>query len=253
MKVEALEFYVNGFMKEAFAMGGTMEPKDINEEKTYPSSLQNYLIDTGDKVILVDTGVPVETPDFPKSPNQKIYTGEKKADFLKALEAIGYTIEDIDIVLLTHKHPDHAGELRRFKNAKIYVSKIEADEMKLEGENIVRIDFTDGPYREFEASQKIVDGVYMIPAYGHTKGNSLVIAEEKEFVYMLHGDITYTDEALLKKHLSIVFEDKEAARKTLENVYTFVKNNKTVYLSTHTPEGVVSLKEKKIFEITSSY
>lgn len=249
MEVKVLEFYENGYMKEAFAMGGTMAKEEIREEKSYPASLQNYLIDTGDKVILVDTGMPIETPDFPKNPNQKIYTGEKKNNFLEALELNGYKVEDIDIVLLTHKHPDHSGELRKFSNAKIYLSRIEADEMKLEGDNIVKVDFVDGPYKNFSSSQKIAEGIYMLPAYGHTKGNSLVIVEEKEFFYMLHGDVTYTDEALVKKELSIVYEDKEAAIATLNTVYEFVKNNKTVYLSTHTPESLVSLRDKKIFEL----
>lgn len=249
MEVKVLEFYENGYMKEAFAMGGTMAKEKINEEKIYTSSLQNYLIDTGDKVILVDTGMPVETPDFPKNPNQKIYTGEKKNNFLEALEVNGYKVEDIDIVILTHKHPDHSGELRRFTNAKIYISSIEAQEMKLEGDNIIKVDFTDGPYKNFSASQKIVDGIHMLPAYGHTKGNSIVVAEEGDYFYMFHGDVTYTDEALVKKELSIVFEDKDAAWSTLNTVYDFVKNNKTIYLSTHTPESIDSLKNKKIFEL----
>ena len=55
MKVLALEFYKNGEMKEGFAFGGSLEKEKINPEKTYPSSLQNYLIDTGKEVILVDT------------------------------------------------------------------------------------------------------------------------------------------------------------------------------------------------------
>ena len=69
-------------MNEALALGGSLEKENINPNKKYPASLQNYLIDTGKEVILIDTGLPVETPDFEKS-LMKCYTGERKLQILK--------------------------------------------------------------------------------------------------------------------------------------------------------------------------
>ena len=66
---------------------------------------------------------------------------------------------------------------------------------------------------------------------------------------MLHGDVTYVDAALHANKLSIVFEDLPAARETLDRVREFVKNNPTVYLSTHTPEGPVNLEGKLIMKL----
>ena len=54
---------------------------------------------------------------------------------------------------------------------------------------------------------------------------------------MIHGYVTYTDEALYMNKLSIATEDKVAARDTLNKVREFIKNNPTVYVSTHTPLG----------------
>lgn len=34
-------------MQETFAFAGWIQPEEIREDKTYPSSLQSYLIDTG--------------------------------------------------------------------------------------------------------------------------------------------------------------------------------------------------------------
>ena len=249
MIVKALEFYKNGYMKELFAFGGSMDKSLIDMNKKYPASLQNFLIDTGKEVILIDTGLPVETKDFEKKPDEMLYTGEKVANFIEALENVGYKIEDIDKVIVTHKHPDHSGELRLFKNAKIYISQIEADAMNLIGENIIRVNFESGKYKNFEKSEKIADGIYMLPAYGHTKGNSIVIAENNDINYMFHGDITYVDAALKENQLSVVFEDKDLARKTLDTVREFIKENDTIYLSTHSPESLVSLQEKKIMRL----
>ena len=80
-------------------------------------------------------------------------------------------------------------------------------------------------------------------------GNSIVIAEDEELFYMFHGDVTYTDEALYANKLSVVFEDIQSARQTLNNVREFVKNHPTVYLSTHTPLGHENLENKKIIDL----
>ena len=67
-----------------------------------------------------------------------------------------------------------------------------ADELKLE--NVVPVDFTDGAYKNFEKCQKIADGVYYIQAAGHTTGTSIIVVEDGGLNYLIHGDVTYTDE-----------------------------------------------------------
>ena len=121
--------------------------------------------------------------------------------------------------------------------------------MKLEGENIIPVEFTDGSYHNFTKSQKIVDGIYLIEAKGHTTGNSIVIVEDDDKYYMIHGDVTYTDEALYENKLSIIYEDIDLARQTLDNVREFISNNPTVYLSTHTPLGYENLENDAIVDL----
>ena len=119
--------------------------------------------------------------------------------------------------------------------------------------NIVPVPFTDGAYKNFPESQKIADGVWFIRAEGHTKGNSIVIVEDASegIYYMIHGDITYVDEALYANKLSVVFEDLEAARTTMDRVREFVTNNPTVYLSTHTPQGPENLAARRIVDLNN--
>ncbi len=248
MKIIALKYYDGGFMTQAFAFGGT-RPKEQCKDVKYRSSLQNFLIDDGKDVILSDTGLPNETADIAKKDDAPLWMGNKIATFAEALAKAGYKPQDITKIFITHKHPDHTGELRMFPNAKIYISKTEADAMKLTGDNVVRVEFTDGPYKNFSKSQRITDNLVLVQAEGHTKGNSVGILEDNGTYYMFHGDVTYCDAALKEDELSIVFEDKEKARETLTRVREFCKNNPTVYCSTHCPEGYENLEQKKIVKL----
>lgn len=59
IKVIPLKYYDDGFMTQAFAFGGTRD-KEKCEDVKYGSSLQNFLIDDGNEVILSDTGIQLE-------------------------------------------------------------------------------------------------------------------------------------------------------------------------------------------------
>ncbi|MBE6488477.1 MAG: MBL fold metallo-hydrolase [Methanosphaera stadtmanae] len=251
MKIQAIKYYENGFMTQPFAFGGEEGMDKFDPSIKYRASLQNYVIQTENDLILVDTGIPENFEDPERDDNAPIYNGDRIKSYLSALQDLGYKPEDVTKILLTHKHIDHSGELKSFPNAKIYLSKTEASELNLEGDNVVAVEFTDGSYHNFPKSQKIVDGIYLIEAIGHTTGNSIIIAEDEDKYYMIHGDVTYTDEALYANKLSIVFEDIEAARQTLDNVRQFIAENPTVYLSTHTPLGPENLENQAIMDLNN--
>ncbi|MBE6528234.1 MAG: MBL fold metallo-hydrolase [Thermoplasmata archaeon] len=249
MKIQAVKFSENGFATQPFAMGGEEGVEAYDANVKYRSSLQNYVIDTGDEVILVDTGLPKESPDTVPDKDALICVGSRITDYVSALKDLGYSPEQVTRILITHKHEDHTGEIRSFPNAKVYISPEDADALGLEGDNIIRVKYDDGPYKNFPACKKIIDGIYFIEAKGHTKGNSIIVAEDDGLYYMMHGDITYTDEALYANKLSVVFEDLEAARATMDNVREFIRNNPTVYLSTHTPLGYENLENRKVIDL----
>ena len=169
---------------------------------------------------------------------------------MEAFRNLGYKPEQVTKILLTHRHNDHSGELKSFPNAKIYVNADELDAAELQGiDNIVPVTFTDGAYYNFPESQKIQDGIYFIKAKGHTKGNSIVVVEDGGLFYMLHGDITYVDEALYENKQSVVFDNLQDALTTLGRVREFVRNHPTVYCGTHTPQGYENLEAKRVIDL----
>ncbi|MBR6426623.1 MAG: MBL fold metallo-hydrolase [Clostridia bacterium] len=250
MIIKAVKFRKDGFYTQPFVFGGEEGPEKFDPTVRYRGSLQNYLIDTGDEVILVDTGLPAGTPEEMPDEKSPLFTGKDICSYMEAFAALGYKPEKVTKILLTHKHGDHSGELRSFPQAKIYVNADETDAAELQGlDNIVPVSFTDGTYYNFPASQRIAEGVYYIKAKGHTNGNSIVIVESDGLFYMLHGDITYVDEALYANKLSVVYEDRAAAREALDRVREFVRNNPTVYCGTHTPQGYENLEAKRVMDL----
>ncbi|MBR1758235.1 MAG: MBL fold metallo-hydrolase [Lachnospiraceae bacterium] len=250
MEIKAVKFRTDGFYTQPFVFGGEEGPEKFDKNVRYRGSLQNYLIDTGDEVILVDTGLPAGTPEEVPDENSVLYTGKDICSYMEAFAALGYRPEQVTTILLTHKHSDHSGCLSQFPNAKIYVNADEMEAAELQGlENLVPVTFTDGAYYNFPASQKIRDGIYFIKAKGHTNGNSIIIVENEGLFYMIHGDITYVDEALYANKLSVVFDDLAADRETMDRVREFVKNHPTVYMGTHTPQGYENLEAKRVMDL----
>ncbi|MBR1901581.1 MAG: MBL fold metallo-hydrolase [Bacteroidaceae bacterium] len=250
MKIKAVKFRKDGFYTQPFVFGGEEGPEKFDKNVRYRGSLQNYLIDTGSEVILVDTGLPAGFPEEVPNEDSLIFIGKDISSYMDAFKALGYKPEQVTKILVTHKHADHTGELKSFPNAKIYVNEEEMDAEELQGlTNLVPVSYTDGAYYNFPESQKIADGIYYIKAKGHTKGNSIIVVEMDGLFYMLHGDITYVDEALYEDKLSVVFDDQAAARETLNRVREFVRNHPTVYCGTHTPQGYESLEAKRVMDL----
>ncbi|MBP5193821.1 MAG: MBL fold metallo-hydrolase, partial [Clostridia bacterium] len=159
MIIKAVKFRKDGFYSQPFAFGGEDGPDKYDAHVRYRGSLQNYLIDAGDEVILVDTGLSAGTPEEKPNEASPAYTGKDVCSYMEAFSALGYKPDQVTKILLTHKHADHSGELRSFPNAKIYVNEDELSAAELQGiPNIVPVGFTDGAYYNFPESQKIRDG-----------------------------------------------------------------------------------------------
>ena len=250
MEIKAVKFREDGFYSQPFVFGGEEGMDKFDPKVRYRGSLQNYLIDLGGEVVLVDTGLPAGTPEEVPDETSLAFTGKDICSYMEAFAALGYKPEQVTKIVLTHRHSDHSGELKSFPNAKLYVNADELGAAELQGlENIVPVTFTDGAYYNFPETQIIAPGIRMIKAKGHTNGNSIVIVENDGLFYMIHGDITYVDEALYQNKLSVVFDDLPAARVTQDRIIEFIRNHPTVYCGTHTPQGYENLEAKRVMDL----
>src|SRR4030065_1238062 len=76
-----------------------------------------WYIKAGDKHVLVDTGL--SSPAIQRYLFGRPY--EEIASFEEALNALGLTPGDIDIVIQTHLHYDHCGNTTKCTRAKVIV------------------------------------------------------------------------------------------------------------------------------------
>jgi glyoxylase-like metal-dependent hydrolase (beta-lactamase superfamily II) len=145
---------------------------------TVPTSFSPLLVNTGRKLVLIDTGTGGQLGPT---------TGLMGA----ALAAAGVRPQQIDTILISHFHPDHINGIKDkdgrkvFANAEIMVSAPEwafwmddarlaaaADGMKTQFLNARRI-FRDiaGEVKRFEPGAELAPGITSIAAFGHTPGH----------------------------------------------------------------------------------
>ncbi len=243
--IKPLVTFKEGWMTERFVFGGTK--KSGFADKKYVYQITSYLNDTGEKVILIDTSFPEFINQLPPEMNLGVCIGKRSQTFEEALNQVGYKKEDVDQIILTHNNLDHAGMITLFPNADILVSKKDYNGLvDKDNLNVVAVDLEKNHYKNFNGAYQVVDKIYFVKAYGHTEGHGIVLAydEKDDLHYMFSGDVTVTNEALYNNEILLVNDNVPESIKTLNSIREFIRNHKTVYLSSHDPESVNHLEEK---------
>ena len=120
------------------------------------TSSSSVLIRTPEHNIVVDTG--------------STFMG---AGIKISFKQIGIFRDDVDIVVLTHNHPDHTGNVKMFPKAKVLVHE---GEEPYKGAEVVKDDVYE-----------ICKGVKMVHTPGHTPGScSVFVTSDRE--YVITGD-----------------------------------------------------------------
>ncbi len=225
-----------------------------------------YLIDHPEGKILIDTGVSV---DFRREWKNEFYQGAMEYDpgeggmFPERLEALGLTVDDIDHVVITHLHTDHAGNVRMFTptDAKIYVGEdelrgavtqkgglIRDDLVTLWGvtspQGFTRADFasllpdrTTNVFGDFE----LVRGVWIVTLPGHTWGTIGVAVDLPESGWILiASDAIYLADTYGKRFIpSILNQFPEEWAKSAVKVRRMVERYGMTVLPGHDDRVII--------------
>ena len=163
------------------------------------TSDNGFLINTGSKLVLVDSGAGV-------------LFGPTLGKFVSNLKAAGYQPEQIDEIYITHMHGDHVGGLvsngqRVFPNAIVRASKVEADywlsqanmdkapaAMKgyFQGAMTALKPYVDaGKFKAIDAAGELVPGISAMAEHGHTPGHTSYAVESRGQRLVLIGDLIH--------------------------------------------------------------
>ncbi len=164
---------------------------------------------------------------------------------------------DLTGVVISHLHNDHADGLSQVVGAPVLVSRANYRAARgfgglnhgalphrwPRGFDPELIDLTpgDGP---FEATHPLTsDGrVLLVSTPGHMPGHLSLVVRGDDATYVLTGDATYSQDAMLAGRVDRMAEDLGAARKSLQALDAFARAESAVVLPAHDARSVERLE-----------
>lgn len=207
------------------------EAKDKNfiaQGKEFPAYLNGFLIN-GKKRTLIDTGA---ANGF----------GPTTGNLIRNLEEAGWMPSQVEEIILTHAHPDHANGLidanggRMFPDAKVRLSEEELNfwfdpameakygakkELFQSAQKNLKPYKDSGQIETFKLGADLGGGLSSVALPGHTPGHSGVRVSEGSAQFLIWGDIVHVPAIQFDRpDVSIAFDtDAELAKQTRAKIF----------------------------------
>ncbi|MEP3047495.1 MAG: MBL fold metallo-hydrolase [Roseibium sp.] len=226
------------------AEGQRMRDRAMIEGEALRIPVNAYLVNTGDRLILVDAG----TSDA---------LGPTMGRLPTALKAADVNAEQIDAVMITHMHPDHLfgvidGDGKKvFKNAELVLPEVDKafwfDDAAMNGAPEQFKPFFLGARKAadayadnqtlFAADKEILPGISSMALPGHTPGHSGFVFDSNGETLIIGGDIVHmTAYQFDKPDWGIGFDiDSGQAAATRKKFLDQVASDKVLFAGAHIP------------------
>ncbi|MGO8910729.1 MAG: MBL fold metallo-hydrolase [Bradyrhizobium sp.] len=206
------------------------------------------LINTGSKLILIDTGNGIATFEPTKGAVGRT---------LQNLAAAGVDPKSIDVVLISHLHPDHTNGIRAadgsmaFPNAEIMVPSVDwafwmSDEnaakaqsntmMKNYFANVKKI-YTgiESRMTKYDWGKEVAPGITSIAAPGHTPGHTAFAVASGGSTVLIQSDVTNIPELFLRNpDWHVAYDaDPVVAQETRHKFYDMAAAEKATVVGFH--------------------
>ncbi|MBA2392411.1 MAG: N-acyl homoserine lactonase family protein [Ktedonobacterales bacterium] len=236
---------------------------------TDPLPIYAWVIEHPEGVIVIDTGetaqvsqpgyFPAWPPTFRLAVRETVTEAQEIGPQLRLL---GIAPDDVRWVVLTHLHTDHAGGLHHFPRTHMMVTRVEYQQATgRSGKSRgylpqhwpswfapTLIDFADQPIGPFPTSYPLTQAgdVILVPTPGHSVGHLSLFLREDNRTIAFAGDLSYTQDLMLRQKIDGVSLDERAAHQSLQRMLTYVQSTPTVYLPSHDPAATQRLTEREI-------
>lgn len=210
------------------------------------TAVNAFLVQFKDKLLLVDSG----------SSN---CFGPTMGRMVENIKASGYNPTDVDAVLLTHMHPDHACGVTNpdgtaaFPNATVWAEKKDAD-FWLDDASMKNLPASQGvfvtmakkaiaPYassgrfKVFNPGDELFSGLRSIASNGHTPGHTSYLLGTGKEKMLVWGDIVHFH-AVQLPHPEVTIEvdvNPKAAVQSRQNILAMAANNQWLVAAAHHP------------------
>jgi glyoxylase-like metal-dependent hydrolase (beta-lactamase superfamily II) len=142
------------------------------------------------------------------------------------LSHLGWTPEDVSIVINTHLHADHCGNNRLFPNAKFFVSSREwffaGNPLPSQRSLYAEREFGSVPYLGYslvgEDHYDVLPGLRVIQTRGHTPGHQSVLVNTAQGVLCIAGDAANVTENWETGAPGAILADTTAAFESLATI-----------------------------------
>jgi len=201
------------------------------------TSVNGFLINTGTKLILIDTGA------------ANLF-GPTLGNLVNNLKASGYQPEQVDEVYITHMHADHVGGLMSgdkltFPNAIVRADQHDADywlsQANLDAAPKENKGFfmgamaslnpyvKAGKFKSFLGDTELAPGIKATSSYGHTVGHTTYVVESKGQKLVLWGDLMHVASVQFPEPSVVMGFDTDVKAAAVERKKAFVDAAKQGY------------------------
>jgi glyoxylase-like metal-dependent hydrolase (beta-lactamase superfamily II) len=210
--------------------------------------LNPQLINTGGKLVLIDCGLGIGNIGPSKGANGRT---------LQNLAAAGVDPKSIDVVLLSHLHPDHTNGIRAldgsmaFPNAEIMVpakdwefwmsdenaAKAQSNEMMKNYFANVKKTFAgiESKVTRYDWGKEVAPGITSIAAPGHTPGHTAFAVASGSSKVLIQSDVTNIPEFFLRNpDWHVAYDvDPDLAQATRHKFYDMAAAEKALVVGFH--------------------